>query len=221
MEDLWLRSHPAEEPDRVTTLIAVRGLGLRGDCHADRLSPRQVLLVSAQTYRRLRIPDASLRENIRLSADVSTFESGSLLAIGNSARLWLMFPCEACGRMNRHSSGLLKTVGRDRGILARVISGGVIRTGDRVHVRRDVLPSWPTPWQERLRYVVSTVPSGHVVEYGQLARLVGVPLNYCRAFPRVLAAVSRVPSERAVSSGVRSGVRRWMGDGVFAAERRV
>src|SRR5476649_973565 len=100
--------------------------------YADPLSMRQILLAEAGAYDDLRLPPLALRENLRVNFDTSRLSSGTVLCIGQHVLLWLTFQCEACGQLNTHQGGLSKAIGVRRGMLARVIRGGLIQSGDAV-----------------------------------------------------------------------------------------
>ena len=218
VEAVWTRREAHLPVTAVPAVEAVAGFGLRGDCHADALSPRQVLLAWSGTYRRLELPPGSLRENFTVSSDVRAWPSGSLVRIGSDIILWITFPCDPCARLNRHRPGLIRAVGNERGVLARVVHGGTAGIGDEIRVWAGALAAWSERWQDRVRWIAESVPRGQVVEYAQLARLAGVPSTYCRAFPRVLAAPAGVSSHRAVSSAERLEVPRWSGADLFATD---
>jgi alkylated DNA nucleotide flippase Atl1 len=112
----------------------------------------------------------------------------------------------------------MKAAQRDRGVLARVIKGGVIKTGDRISVSSKTLPAWSDSWRERLSQAVELLPRGKVVEYVQLARLIGVPSTYCRAFPKLLKQQGVARYDCVVSVGQSPLSERWLGDELFAAE---
>ena len=202
-------------------LSAEQGYGIKEDCHADAFSPRQVLLASAETYQRLHLPSASLRENVTVSSPVSAWRSGSTVAIGPQVVLRVTFACEPCGRLNAHRPGLSKAVGAERGMLARVIRGGTIRAGDTVAVQMASRTWWPERWQDRVRMVLQHVPVGAVVDFRQLALLAGVPVSYCRTFPRLLASEVPQVRDRAVSATTNTELPRWMGFGLFADALRL
>lgn len=215
VEAAWVRPDRGEPPALAREVEAVTGTGLRGDCHADALSPRQVLLASAHTYRRLSLPPAALRENVTVSNAIALVRPGSLVALGERVLVWVTFRCEPCAKLNRQRPGLVRVVGPERGVLARVVRGGRVRAGDAIRVLPGVLPAWPDAWQERVRHVAAAVPESAVVDYRHLARLAGVPLAYCRVFPRVLAAAPGGSWRRAVPSGALPGVARWGGEALF------
>ncbi len=218
VEGLWLRHHRDAAPVGQRMVRAEAGKGLSEDCSAIELSPRQVLLASAETYGRMSLPPATLRENLTVSADLSEWRSGSMVAIGRKVLLRLTFPCDPCSRLNRHRPGLMRRIGRERGVLARVVRSGMIRLGDRVRLRPGVFAAWSERWQERVREVARMVPDGAVVQNAQLALLAGVPLSYCRVFSRVLADSPDRLQRRAASRDERADAPRWSGADVFDDE---
>src|SRR5260221_8188690 len=121
VEELWLRNSEDAAPVRSPRLRARVGLGLEGDCHAEAHSPRQVLLASSTTYQTMHLEPATLRENVTLSVGLRDFVSGTLVRIGDRALLRITFPCDPCSRLNRRRTGLMRTVGAERGVLARVV----------------------------------------------------------------------------------------------------
>src|SRR5689334_2592313 len=99
---------------------AVRALadhGLDGDKHADRFSPRQLLLASASAYADFALPAHALGENLLIDLDTAQLASGTVLQIGAEARLRLMFQCEPCGTLDGFQAGLSSRIGRRRGVL--------------------------------------------------------------------------------------------------------
>ncbi len=220
LREIWLRSDRKSQPASVERGEAVEGHGLAGDCHADFLSPRQLLVVGDSLYNRLSLPPGSLRENLRINCDIRRLEPGMLVAVGASVVLWLTFECDVCPRLNKHRWELMKEVGDERGVLARVLAGGSMSVGDSVICVVKMPRQWPASWRHRIARVVASVPDGHVVEYGHLARLAGVPRSYCRVFPKALRDKLGASAERAVSSGESPEKPRWMGHDFFSAEAR-
>jgi len=189
------------------------GQGLAGDRHADARSPRQLLLAGAAVYEELALPAHALRENLLVDFDTATLSSGTLLRVGAAAVLRISFQCEACGALDRAQPGLARAVGTRRGVLARVVAGGLIRAGDTVSVLAERMPAWPEDWRERVLRVLAAVPEGMVLDYAELARLAGVQSSYCRAFPRLLAAQGLV--HKAVAARSMPDAPRWDGAGLF------
>ena len=211
---LWIRPALGACPAPVMHALAITGSGLLGDIHADALSPRQLLLAGTAAYHDLGLPPHALRENLRLDIDTASLASGTVLQVGE-ATIRLMFQCEACGQLDTAQAGLAGTFGARRGVLARVVSGGLIREGDPVRDLGVRLPAWPEDWRERLKRVLDAVPPGCVLEYRQLARLAGIQSSYCRAFPRVIAKLGDGYAAKAVPSQSTSPLVRWSGEGLF------
>jgi hypothetical protein len=197
----------------VDSAQALAGQGLAGDRHADPLSPRQVLLASASAYADFQLPAHALGENLLVDVDTASLDSGAVLRIGDDVLLRLMFQCEACGYLDAFQAGASSRIGRRRGVLARVLAGGVVRPGDRILDTGGALPAWSDDWKERVAQVLRAVPDGMVVGYAQLARLAGVQSTYCRAFPRLLKNLGL--AHKAVSAQAAAGLRCWDGGGLF------
>jgi hypothetical protein len=191
----------------------IAGSGLLGDRHADPLSPRQVLLASASAYADFDLPAHALGENLLVDLDTATLASGTVLQIGGTVLLRLMFQCEACGYLDGYRPGVSGRIGRRRGVLARVLAGGAVRPGDRIRDVGRTLPAWDDDWRARVAQVLHAVPDGMVLTYARLARLAGVQSTYCRAFPRLLKNLGQ--AGKAVSSQAAAGLQCWDGVGLF------
>jgi len=202
-------------PCSVQSVEAISGKGLANDSHADALSPRQVLIASSQAYADLDLPAHSLRENLLVDCDTSALVSGTVLQIGERVRLWLTFQCEACGHLNVHNKSLSRDIGNRRGVLARVLEGGLIRAGDHVRVLGQFLPEWSDDWRLRIARVLNAVPQNAVIEYRQLARLAGVPSSYCRVFPRFIRTLGPAAVRKAIPGTAKSSKPRWQGESIF------
>ena len=212
---LSIRPAGAPAPLPVDSLRLVAGGGAEGDRHLDPLSPRQLLLASRASYAALTLPPQALRENLLLDDDFESLPSGTVLRIGAQATVRLMFACEACGRLDLHGERLAARIGGRRGVLARVVEGGVIRPGDPVRNLGQGFAAWPDDWRLRLAQVLDAVPPGAVVEYAQLARLAGIQSSYCRAFPRLLRAMKAAYAQKAVAARTLTSRPRWTGAGLF------
>lgn len=212
---LATRTARAQPQYEVAQALAVTGTGLAADIHADPLSPRQLLLASSEVYEDLRLPPRTLSENLLVDFDTAPLVSGTVLQIGEAVRLRLMFACEACGQLDRVQPSLARRIGPRRGMLARVLAGGELRSGDPVHDLGVLAPAWSEDWRERVRRVLDVVPAGSVVEYRQLARLAGIQSSYCRAFPRLIASLGMGYATRAVGAQSLSPLPRWHGEDLF------
>jgi hypothetical protein len=206
----------ARTPAAASSVQALAGYGLAGDRHADPLSPRQVLLASAAAYTDFSLPAHALGENLLVDANTAALGSGTVLQVGKSVLLRLMFQCEACGYLDAWQAGVAARIGRRRGILARVLAGGTIHPGDRILDLGRPLPAWDDDWRARVAQVLRAVPIGMVLTYAQLARLAGVQSTYCRAFPRLVRSLGY--ADKAVSAQAAAGLRCWDGAGLFGAE---
>jgi hypothetical protein len=215
---LALRGAGSRFPAPAARLDAIAGSGLAGDRHAGRESPRQVLLASASVYTDLALPAHALGENLLVDFDTAQLRSGSVLQVGDKVLLRLMFQCEACGYLDARQSGLSARIGGRRGILARVLAGGVMRPGDRIRAVGHPLPAWPDDWRARVAQVLRAVPDGVVVNYARLARLAGVQPTYCRAFTRVIGSLGPAYAGKAVPASVAVGRQCWDGAGLFDDE---
>ena len=202
-------------PHASGSLRLVSGTGIDGDIHADALSPRQLLLAGTPVYEALSLPPHALRENLLLDTDTSCLSSGMVLQIGSQVRLRMMFQCEACGQLDTIVPGLARRIGPGRGMLARVLTGGLIHVGDPVRDLGVLEPAWHEDWRERVRAVLDAVPPGAVVEYRQLARLAGIQSSYCRAFPRLVARLGDGYAAKAVPARSSVSLARWDGEGLF------
>jgi hypothetical protein len=194
------------------------GLGVDGDVHADPSSPRQLLLASASVYEECLLAPHALRENLLLDLDTACLASGTVLQIGGQVRLRMMFQCEACGQLDRVQPRLSQRLGKRRGMLARVLAGGTVHTGDAVVDLGVLTPAWSDDWRERVRRVLDATPPGCVVEYRDLARLAGIQSTYCRAMPGLLKRFGAPYAAKAVSSQAAPGLPRWHGEGLFDQE---
>ena len=210
---LYLRPARGAAPAPVPHTDALAGQGLQGDVQCDALSPRQLLVAGTPAYARLGLPANALRENLLLTIDSATLASGQLLAVGADCVVQLTFACEPCGRLNLRQDRLSHTIGAQRGMLARVLRGGRVASGDPVHLLSDTRPAWPDDWRARVEAVLLRVPDGFVVEYRQLALLAGVALTYCRVFPRVARALGL--AHKAVPLRSPCPLPRWDGTGLY------
>ena len=215
LASLSIRPPGSAAPQAVERLTLVAEAGIDGDRHRDPVSPRQLLLASRATYADFALAPHALRENLLLDTPVDALPSGTVLQIGEQAQVRLMFACEACGRLDLHGARVAARIGARRGVLARVVQGGAIRTGDTVRDLGRLLPAWADDWHERVAQVINAMPPDTVIDYALLARLAGIQSTYCRAFPRLLASLGPAYASRALAARVVSPVPRWDGSGLF------
>jgi MOSC domain-containing protein YiiM len=152
----------------VEQIRLLEGLGVEGDAHLgvtvqhrsrvarDPTQPnlRQVHLIHAELLEELR-PDYSvnpgeLGENITTRGlDLLALPTGSILRIGDDARVEVTGLRNPCLQINHFSDGLMKAVlGRDEegnlvrkaGVMGIVLTGGEVRPGDAIDIE---LPAQP------------------------------------------------------------------------------
>ncbi len=92
------------------------------------------MLIEGETLRELGLRPGMVRENITTQGiRLGEIESGRLLRVG-SAVLEVTVPCEPCDHMDAIRRGLKGELQGRRGVLCRVIEGGLIRRGDALEV---------------------------------------------------------------------------------------
>ena len=108
----------------------VTDFGLEGCAHAKAASDRQVLLVDRETLEAMELTPGILRENITADGlNVNSLQIGQRLRIGD-ALLEVTMVCTPCNQMQRIRPGLRKELWGRRGMLCRVLEGGITRPGD-------------------------------------------------------------------------------------------
>jgi MOSC domain-containing protein YiiM len=106
--------------------------GLEGCAHGRPGSKRQVLLVDRETLEAMDLRPGILRENITTDGlNVNSLQIGQHLLIGE-ARVEVGAICTPCDLMEAIRPGLRKELWGRRGMLCRVLEGGVIRRGDSI-----------------------------------------------------------------------------------------
>jgi len=120
---------PMEELSEVR---AVGDTGFEGCAHTRPGSKRQVLLVDRETLEAMDLRPGIIRENITTDGmNVNSLQIGQRLQIGG-ARLEVSAVCTPCDQMEAIRPGLPKGLWGRRGMLCRVLEGGVIRRGDSI-----------------------------------------------------------------------------------------
>ena len=123
------RRLPMEE---VAEVSALQDSGLEGCAHARTGSPRQVLLMDSETLELMELSPGIIRENITTRGiNVNGLDAGQRLQVG-AAQLEVSMVCTPCDMLEKIRPGLRRELRGRRGMLCRVIAGGVIRQGDRI-----------------------------------------------------------------------------------------
>ena len=112
----------------VATLLTDRGVG--GCAHARPGGKRQVLLADRETLEAMDLPPGVIRENITTEGiNVNGLALGQRLRVG-AAVLEVSAVCTPCDQLERVRPGLRREIYGRRGMLCKVIEGGMIRPGD-------------------------------------------------------------------------------------------
>ncbi len=120
---------PMEE---LAEVRVVTDAGFEGCAHARRASKRQVLLVDRETLEAMDLRPGIIRESITTDGlNVNSLQIGQLLRVGQ-ARLEVTSVCTPCDQMEAIRPGLRKELWGRRGMLCRVLDGGLIRRGDAI-----------------------------------------------------------------------------------------
>ncbi|HKW62537.1 MAG TPA: MOSC domain-containing protein [Candidatus Acidoferrum sp.] len=124
------KKHVPMEELREARLIA--DFGFEACANARPGIGRQVLLVDRETLEAMELTPGILHENITTDGlNVNSLQIGQQLRIGR-ARLEVTMVCTPCNQMERIRPGLRKELWGRRGMLCRVVEGGLIHIGDAI-----------------------------------------------------------------------------------------
>jgi MOSC domain-containing protein YiiM len=130
-----------EEAARVNVL---KDAGFEGCAHARPGSKRQVLLVGSETLAAMELAPGIIRENITTEGlDVNLLAIGQRLFAGE-VELEVTAVCDPCEQIEGLRPGLMQAMIGKRGMLCRVLRGGVVNCDDAI-----VLHGNATAAQER------------------------------------------------------------------------
>jgi MOSC domain-containing protein YiiM len=112
----------------------VENAGFEGCAHARPNGRRQVLLVDRETLRAMDLVPGIIRENITTEGlDVNALQVGQIVTVGE-VELRVSAVCEPCELMEHIRPGLMNALEGRRGMLCRVVRGGVVRLGDAIQI---------------------------------------------------------------------------------------
>ncbi len=106
--------------------------GFEGCAYARPDSPRQILLVDSETLEAMDLSPGIIRENITTGGlNVNGLEIGQKLHVGET-HLEVSAVCTPCDQLEKIRPGLRRESWGRRGMLCRVVEGGMIRRGDAI-----------------------------------------------------------------------------------------
>ena len=112
----------------------VEDVGLEGCAHARPQGKRQVLLMDRETLYVFELAPGIVRENVTTEGiDVSGLAVGQRLQIGE-VELQVSAVCDPCEQIEALRQGLQAAMQGRRGMLCKVVRGGLLRRGDEIVV---------------------------------------------------------------------------------------
>lgn len=131
VESLFIKPASGKPMQPVERLQMIAGKGIDGDAAFGR-NRRQVLIVDRAVLDHFGLMPGDLRENVTLSGlDLNNLHMGSLMILGET-ELIVQGECTPCSMLDELQPGLQDAIRKQRGILASVQQGGLVRVGDRV-----------------------------------------------------------------------------------------
>jgi len=125
------RREPMEELQEAR---AVEDVGLEGCAHARPQGKRQVLLMDRETLDGFELTPGIVRENVTTEGiDVNGLAIGQRLQIGE-VELQVSAVCDPCEQIEALQPGLQAAMQGKRGMLCKVVRGGIVRRGDEIVV---------------------------------------------------------------------------------------
>ncbi len=202
VEQLFIKVRRGEAMVECDALDCETALGVDGDVHANRLSPRQILVTLRSELDALALAPGVLFENMVISmADAAHFKPGAAIVTDGGVEIRLTMFCEPCKRIARVVPNLGAMINR-RGVLGAIVRGGQIRRGDAVTVMPARYAALPESPAQKFRDFVSTIPAGKVVRYFDVAVAMGVDQSFIRALPGYIRRnmMDQLPVHRIVNA---------------------
>jgi MOSC domain-containing protein YiiM len=129
------RREPMQELQKAR---AVEDVGLEGCAHARPQGKRQVLLMDRETLDAFELTPGIVRENVTTEGiDVNGLPIGQRLKIGE-VELQVSAVCDPCEQIEALRPGLQAAMQGRRGMLCKVVRGGLMRRGDEIVVVQTV-----------------------------------------------------------------------------------
>lgn len=110
----------------------VENAGFDRCAHARPAGKRQVLLMDIETLRAMDLVPGMVRENITTEGlEVNSLKAGQRLRVGE-VQLEVSLVCEPCEEIEKLRAGLAAQMVGRRGMLCRVLRGGLVKLGDSI-----------------------------------------------------------------------------------------
>lgn len=117
---------------------ALEDVGLEGCAHARPQGKRQVLLMDRETLDAFGLAPGIVRENVTTEGlNVNGLTIGQVLQIGE-VELQVSAVCDPCEQIEALRPGLQAAMQGRRGMLCKVVRGGLLRRGDEIVASRMV-----------------------------------------------------------------------------------
>jgi MOSC domain-containing protein YiiM len=121
--------------EELSEVRVVENAGFEGCAHARPAGKRQVLLMDIETLRAMELEPGMVRENITTEGlDVNALKAGQKLHVGE-VELEVSLVCEPCEEIEKLRAGLQQEMRGRRGMLCRVLRGGMVKSGDPIDLR--------------------------------------------------------------------------------------
>lgn len=115
---------------------ALEDVGVEGCAHARPQGKRQVLLMDRETLDLFGLAPGIVRENVTTEGlDVNGLAIGQVLQIGE-VELQVSAVCDPCEQIEALRPGLQAAMQGRRGMLCKVVRGGLLRRGDEIVASR-------------------------------------------------------------------------------------
>jgi MOSC domain-containing protein YiiM len=110
----------------------VENAGFDRCAHARPAGKRQVLLMDIETLRAMDLVPGMVRENITTEGlEVNALKAGQRLRVGE-VQLEVTLVCQPCEQIEKLRAGLEEQMVGRRGMLCRVLRGGMVKPGDSI-----------------------------------------------------------------------------------------
>jgi MOSC domain-containing protein YiiM len=111
----------------------VENAGFDRCAHARVAGKRQVLLMDIETLRAMDLVPGMVRENITTEGlEVNALKAGQRLRVGE-VQLEVTLVCQPCEQIEKLRAGLEEQMVGKRGMLCRVLRGGMVKPGDSIN----------------------------------------------------------------------------------------